>query len=81
MGDFPQAPTLKVMNLFSITFLAMKDEHPQITSDRESLNKEEQENLKNFFVLLYRIDCRLKGEEGEHESNEDYQTRNQSNQT
>lgn len=81
MGDFPQAPTLKVMNPFSITFLAMKDEHLQITSDWESLNKEEQENLKKFFALLYRIDCRLKREEEEHESSENHQTRNQSNQT
>ena len=81
MGDFPQAPTLKVMNPFSITFLTMKDEHLQITSDWESLNKEEQENLKKFFALLYRIDCRLKGEKEGHENSENHQTRNQSNQT
>lgn len=68
------------MNPFSITFLVMKNEHLQATSDWKSLSKEEQENLKKFFALLYRIDCRLKGEKEGHESSEDHQIRNQSDQ-
>jgi hypothetical protein len=59
----------------------MNEKQPSTHIEWHSLQKDEQETLKKFFVLLHRIDCRLKGKGKRYQNNEDHKNRNCSNQT